>query len=487
MVSVSPNNGSTLPKPPEPYMGPSTVSFKWIKEADGSWADPKDNSTDDLYEDVIRCGIPLLEIAECLARGYTYGSPIAMMSKMLGVAACDAPKTSINTGITGKPIPLNLMICLEGASGMGKGATMGADLKCATPMNGYRPITPASGEALIAAFFEQVPSADGKGVETVRHDDPMWADWGEIDQLAAKTGNSNSTLDSVLRSLFTGERVGDESITRKKLGVGCTLEAGSYRFVMIVGAQTDHAGVFLNDPTGGILQRLLWIPLADEDGPEEPEDAEPYRRRLEKILGRPKGSLEMTPPCVSVWGPHSEIVVSDEVIRIVRKDRMSVVRKDVSVDPLDTHVNNLRLRLAAIFASWRSGVGGKILIDMDAWYWAGCVLAISKNTREECKKAADAKRKSDSHDAGKTDAERSLAKEAELIAISEKYVDSLYQKILTYMLEVRQAPRSDVMNKFTNKYNRKYFDEASKRLMESSDIREIKEGRARVFEYIGKH
>ncbi|ORV04617.1 hypothetical protein AWC04_08470 [Mycolicibacterium fallax] len=414
------------------YMKPSTPKFQSINEGL-----PLNKLADDeLYSEVMECGVPLISIIELVARGYQKGNPVALLSKALGVGCCDASKVSVGTGVSGRAIPLNLMVCLVGASGLGKGVTLDAPMVTANPLGGYRAHTPASGEALINAFFETVPAADGKGSETVRHDEPVWANWGEIDQLAAKSANANSTLDATMRSLFTGENAGDESITRLKSGFGCKVEAGTYRFVMFVGAQPDHAGVLLEDATGGTLQRLLWFPLPDVDAPDTSPAIRGYKRKVEKALGVPAMSLQLQAPTLVVWGPTNGLTVDDEVLQELEVRRARVLKGKLG-NPLDAHADNLCVRLAAIFAGWRAGLGNPAVIDREAWWWAECLLEYSRRARAYCIISADKKKMAEARDKGILDGERWLAREGFL----EKASDAAQQAALDRVLEILKTDK----------------------------------------------
>lgn len=473
----------THPQPPShAYMQPSTPKFSYIDDGE----DVELLADDELYSEVMECGVPLLDIATAMARGYMKGNPLAVMSKMIGTAACDAPSAAIPTGIGSRPAPLNLMFCLVGPSGVGKGTSLDAPIVVASPMGGYRITTPASGEALINSFFEQVPAADGRGSETVRHTDPVWVSWGEIDAFAAKSSSTASTLDAHMRSLFTGERVGDESITRLKSGVGCILDPASYRFVMYVGAQPDHAGVLLDDETGGTLQRLMWLPILDEDAPEDLTEAKSYRVSLAHMLGVPVTSTETSSPNVAVWGPKDGFTVDEDILRIMVKRRSSILRGETVVNPLDTHIDNLRIRLALIFAAWIAGRGNPAHIGKEAWWWACCLVEVSRRTRQYCMEAADHKRKRTAKDAGRTDAERFMAREEEIARAERRKTENLRDKIVDRMRDRKQMKHRELQNAVTNSSNRKQFQAAVQMAVDGGDIQELTDGRSHYYNYTGK-
>jgi hypothetical protein len=473
---------SSTKKPPAThfYMKPSKVKFQYIDSGD----EFHELTPEDLHAEIMECGIPLLDLIVKMARGYQKGNPVAVLSKAIGIAACDADRVTIATGIGGRPLPLNFMFCLVGPSGLGKGITLDAPIVMATPLRGYHPVTPASGEALIAEFFEQVPSADGKGTETQRHDEPVWVSWGEIDAFAAKSGNAGSTLDAIMRSLWTGEAAGDSSISRMKSGIGCRVEELSYRFVMYVGAQPDHAGALLEDQTGGTLQRLLWLPIPDDDAPETTAAVNEVKRALEKSLGDPPMSLQLTPPTLAVWGPVAGVDVDQAVLDIMTENRSRLLRSGgTAIDPLDAHRDNLRTRLAAVFAGWRAGMGNRAVIDLDAWYWAGCFLEYSRRTRVVCTDAAHAKKMGDAREAGRTDAERFFARATHLGMKEEKKKARIRRKILGKAESISEdrpnEPASwSELRCYLNKPERPYFQDEMKYLTAVGALIETRVGKA---------
>lgn len=473
-------------------MKPSKVKFQYIDSGEKL----EHLTPEDLHTEIMECGIPLLDLIVKMARGYQKGNPVALLSKAVGIAACDADKVTVATGIGGRPLPLNFMFCLVGPSGLGKGITLDAPIVMATPLRGYHPVTPASGEILIASFFETVPSADGKGTETQRHDEPVWVSWGEIDAFAAKSGNSNSTLDAIMRSLWSGEAAGDASISRKKSGIGCRVEENSYRFVMYVGAQPDHAGALLEDKTGGTLQRLLWLPIPDDDAPETTAAVNAVKRALEKALGDPPMSLQLKPPTLAVWGPVAGVDVDQAVLDIMTENRSRLLRGVDEPDPLDAHRDNLRTRLAAVFAGWRAGIGNRAVIDREAWWWAGCVLEYSRRTREVCTVAAARKKKGEAREAGETDAQRFFAREDEIDRLHRSAADEVKPKILEAISgavgkqiwcgQPRRDPSKPAtgseIKRYLSKKHRVHFDTGIEELIDNQAVVVVQDGTVQRYE-----
>ncbi|MCB1257208.1 MAG: hypothetical protein KDB26_08895 [Microthrixaceae bacterium] len=410
---TSGNAASSMQVAADTYNKPCTPQFAYIDDGE----EPHLLAVSELYAEVMQCGVPLLEIFEAQARGYQFGNPLGVLAKGIATAMCDAPTASVATGVGSRPAPLNSQTLYVAPSGVGKGLSMDAPMVCANPMGGYRrDAAPASGEAFINMFYEQVPAADGKGVETVRHRDPVWVAWGEIDGLTAKASNASSTLDNVMRSVWSGESVGDASITRQKSGIGCFLEEGSYRSVISIGAQRDHLTHILADETGGTLQRCLFIPIADEDAPEKCADMDAYCRKLYRLIGRTAGVDLDRAPIIAVWGPGHGITVDPAIREEIKEHRAKVIKGTIEVDPLDTHANNLRARLAAVFAGWIAGQGNPAVVDRNTWWWAGCLMAISRSLREELREEAQKTKTKVARDAGKSDAERWDARQEALRA-----------------------------------------------------------------------
>lgn len=371
---------------PSTYVAPPTVN------------EPiKDLSDDELFEEVFTVGVPLLENLVLQARGYQLGSPWGVLGKAICVASLDAPDASVHTGTGSRPIPLNPMIAFVAPSGFGKGMTMSAQMAYGTvALNELGPVkvTPASGEALIDAFYttEVVDEKTGK-LGPVRHNRPVWADWAEVDGLAAKAGAKGATLEPVLRSIYTGEDAGDESISRKGGGFGCTLEADTYRCAVTVGVQPKRAAPLLRDGGGGTLQRLTWLDITDTGTALHPDDIPTARADLAARLGL--AHVPDSAPVITVHGPVGGVVVSQDVKDDISLQRYNVLNGTGTVDEEDTHRNNSRIRYAAIFAGWLVPPGTLAVIDTRAWRWADALLEHSSRVRKSITATAEAEDQSE--------------------------------------------------------------------------------------------
>lgn len=372
---------------------------------------PRDLTDEELFDEVfITPGVRLLDQMVMMARGWQTGSPWALLGKAFGVAVCDKPHTSVYSGLT-SAAPLNLLIGFVGVSGMGKGLTMSAPLHplsskppaSASPLVGGAAINtvtgptiryahPASGEQLVTEFFDTVPDPSdpsGKALVAKQHDDPVWADWPEIDAMAAKMKVSAATLEAFLRSVFSGETFGDKSLGRAKLGLGQVVAPHSYRCVVTVGVQPSRAAGLIRDGGGGTVQRYLFLPVDDPDALDV-GDLLPVRQKLYSSLGLPPPQDRATPPPrIYVPGPDS-VTVSNEVLDIISGTRASVLRQDGAIDPEDTHRINLQTRVAAILGGWSVTPGTPVVIDEKLWWWSGCVMERVRRTRLSIVAAAEA-------------------------------------------------------------------------------------------------
>lgn len=360
----------------------SATTPLWEHDPQG---DPQD---EDLFEAVFNApGIPLLRQLVLLARGYATGSPWAMLGHALTVAVCDAPEARVWSGVGTKSAPLNLIVAFTGPPGIGKGLTLAAPLiegnKGINDWGGARtPPPPASGEILAAYFYDQTTDDDNKTIY-VRHNDPVRLDWPEVDHLTAKASGKGSTLDTSLRSLFSGEAIGDMSLTRKKEGTPCTVEGGTYAAVVTVGAQPKKTAPILEGSAGGLCQRFLWMWLADVGALGTREKAV-ARAELSTLLGI---TVPMTgAPTIRVHGPRGRISVQGDVLELMDEHRQQVLQKGGDFAESVAHRQNLHLRLAAIFAGWRVASGQPVRVDMAAWEWADAVLEHSNRSLAQIEK-----------------------------------------------------------------------------------------------------
>ncbi|MFZ2242475.1 MAG: hypothetical protein WAV90_23485 [Gordonia amarae] len=407
--------------------------------------DPRDLSDEELYEAIfVVPSLPLLCHMTHLARAWQTCHAYGALAAALSVAACAAPEATVETGIGDGAMPLNFVIGLTGPSGAGKGLASsdrfmipGTPLAAApgVPLVGgsaqmintapriRRHGRPASGEALITMFYEPNPNyippnakapANPAPANTTskwqRNGKALLINWGEIDQFAAKSGAKGSTLEATARSGWSGEELGDESITRVAAGLPCTVDAMTYRLVLLFGVQPEK-GAALFDSAGGTLQRVIWLPVYDPDKLCDPAELQAAKAAAFQVmhLPVPRDLRRAKRPSLYVPGPTGDIIVTDDVIDAIQYETGRPDR-----DPEETHATANRIRLAAIFAGWVRRPGQPCVVDMDAWYWAGLVMEVSRRTREEVRTGIRRGKTRDAAELGVLDGYRAQARKATL-------------------------------------------------------------------------
>jgi hypothetical protein len=144
----------------------------------------------------------------------------------------------------------------------------------------------------------------------------------------------------------------------------------------------------VRDGGGGTVQRIIFLGIDDEDAPEV-RDLLGIRRELCQRLGVPlPTTLKTLPPHIAVHGPASADL-HDDVVLDMLETRGKVLRGGGVVDAADTHRDNNRIRLAAIYAAWKRTPGTAVTVMLDDWYWADAVLEHSRRQRLSIIAAAD--------------------------------------------------------------------------------------------------
>lgn len=409
--------------------------------------DIKDMDDDELFEEIFNCGVPLLELIVLQARGWQRGNPLGVLAKAIMYAACAEPTTTIYSGLA--ETPFNFQFGYDGKSGQGKGMCMSAPMRMLGTADLIRQETPASGEALIAAFFDRVQNEETKTIEAVRHKYPVLAVWDEIDSFAAKTAGKNATtLESHIRSLFSGNEVGDKSLTREKDKVGSHLDAMTYRFCAAFGIQPRRAAPLMEDGGGGTLQRTCWVPVTDYDAPTKAVDIRAVRDALAKRLG--KTTTPDDPPTLHIWGPKS--VTTDMTVQdYVLEQRALVVTDSEEIPDEDRHRLNYQVRLAGIAAAWEAGYGRAATVTMSHMRWADALMEVSARERKSVEKAGSTEKIREAAEAGKLDHARRRAAEDAADAMADAMARSLVDKLIGLCANGAMNTRSISANHLSKK------------------------------------
>ncbi|MCI4675289.1 hypothetical protein [Candidatus Mycolicibacterium alkanivorans] len=264
----------------------------------------------------------------------------------------------------GNPLSLNVTLALAGPSGSGKDSAMGAARQAIdfagpgweAPL--YLPV--GSGEGVARVFHvdrdatgDPVVDKDGVPAKPIARSAIFTA--SEIDKLAALMTRSGSTLDAVLRDLFTG---GDLGFTNSGRDTRTHVPAGTYRACVYVGVQPGKAAPLL-DGSGGTAQRILWAPTQDPDV----DDKRPPCQKPAEVT-RARGVL---------W--PTEITLP--VFVTAAMDAHQVAMNRGQVDGNDGHLLAIQAKVMTLLAV----LDGRVSPNEDDWALAGQVVATSNATR----------------------------------------------------------------------------------------------------------
>lgn len=209
-----------------------------------------------------------------------------------------------------------------------------------------------SGEGFIDAFIR--PANKETGEPAGRHPAVMFtAD--EIDGMNALGQRNGSTLNSVIRSAFTGETLGFSYRTASN----AHLESHSYRTTLVINVQPAKAGSLVGDEYGGTLQRFMWFPASDERVTSEP----------------PAMPGQLLLPSHLEWQYPRELKVPYEAVELIRDERARGMRGER--DALDGHALFVREK----FAYGLAVIDGRSDMTLEDWRLAGIVSRVSDYVR----------------------------------------------------------------------------------------------------------
>jgi Bifunctional DNA primase/polymerase, N-terminal len=305
--------------------------------------------------------------------------PWAMLGAVLARAvACISPRLGLPPTIGGFA-SLNLFVVLCGESGSGKSAAQDAAREFLDARGGtaFLDTQPGTGEGLLAAFC-YVHTEKGRPPEVRRSEISVLFDVDEVSALSALFDRKGTTLLSFLKSAWMGRGLATQNaeISRRR-----RVDAHSYRFAMVAGAQPVNAGAILDDEAGGFPQRFLWMPTYDPDRRDLGEDVPqplPWRWQVPGPLAQvsPNGMItlsleqELRLPAVAV-----------ATIRAAENARNRPIGQAPprgSSESLSGHALLCRAKVAAVLALLDCRTDEVSEAD---WELAGVVMKASDQTR----------------------------------------------------------------------------------------------------------
>ncbi|MDO3240022.1 hypothetical protein P5W04_07830 [Mycobacteroides abscessus subsp. abscessus] len=370
-----------------------------------------------------------------------YAAPWAVLGAvLLRVVASTGPHVQLPAIIGGRA-SLNMMAVFVAPSGGGKGVS-DAVARLAWPADIHEEGL-GSGQG-IAELFKQTKNPDD------RIDRAIFS-VSEIDHLTSlHEGKANNTR-ATLKAALMGERIGSKGASAATSRV---VPQHSYRMALSVGGQPGHCGVILDDVSGGMPQRVLWLPGIDPDMPAEPgAEPEPLDHQLPGLLPR-----RYEDPSIV-----TEIVYgTDEIAATMIAARLAHSRGEG--DPLDGHKALTRAKVAAALAI----MAHRTVVDQQDWQLAGAVMDVSSRTRtmviEHAKQAERAKVR-----------DRAMSRAAGEQFISDHKLERAKKAILRWLERDGQLARHDLRRKLKADL-RDHFDPAVAELADTGQLVATKDG-----------
>jgi hypothetical protein len=154
-----------------------------------------------------------------------------------------------------------------------------------------------------------------------------------------------STILQTLRTAWSAGVLGSTNAsqeTRRKL------DAYTYRACVLVAFQPSCGSLLVADSNGGTPQRFLYVSAQDLEMPQVPPSY--------------PGVLKYEADC-EPFG----LKVHTEILRELDNNKYRRARNEIVIDPLDTHNDYMRLRIAGLLTLYDR----RRFIDLEPWHIAG--------------------------------------------------------------------------------------------------------------------
>ena len=301
---------------------------------------------------------PYLKHIQRAAHALRVAPDAVLVATLCRVAAATPPTTYIDTP---EPCSLNFIGSLIAPSGLGKSRAnttatrivpdLGLDVNDSLPLG--------TGEGLVESYFVNVSvvndSGKGKHIEKRQAFKSGYFYCDEGETLLTLGVRKGSTILQTLRTAWSGGVIGNTNAnieTRRKL------DRYAYRASVLVAFQPSCGSALVADSNGGTPQRFLFASAVDREMPR----------------------IAATFPGVLAYDPTSEMLalkVHDEIARELDDNKYNSARGALIVDPLDTHIDYIRVRVAALFAL----LDCRRFIDLSHWNMATLVVDNSRQVR----------------------------------------------------------------------------------------------------------
>jgi hypothetical protein len=256
-------------------------------------------------------------------------SPDAALHVCLARVAAMVPYTLTIPAIVGAESGLSYYCALLSVPGVGKSTTLaiGSGLIPADAAL-VGPVPLGTGEGIVEIMFEKQTEGEDKGArrQTKHHVLVYGDEGGALQALASRSG---STIDSTLRTIWTGKEIGNTNATEERRRL---VREHTYTYGLVLGVQVPAAGALLATVATGLPQRFGWALATHPDIP--PATGAP----------RPLDPLGWKPPKCAT------LSIADEIIDEIRAADLERVRGRCDTAELDAHEDLLRLKAAVLLA-----------------------------------------------------------------------------------------------------------------------------------------
>jgi hypothetical protein len=393
-----------------------------------------------------------------------FAAPWATLGAVLGyVVSLTPPRVKVNDA------SLNLFVGLVGPPGSSKDAAIRAAKiwtgEYARADRLYQRSI-GTGQGLEGALVKRVKDKDSGQYEIRQTRENIMVLVSEIDQITAHAKQQASTLIATLRSAWMGQMLGgmykDEA---KDLAVAEHM----YRMCLLVGIQPGRAQALVQDHTGGLPQRFLWMPTTDPTFPDNPDEFRPEPWEWKP----PVRCRDLADPFTLGEDAHEEpeleMGLCQQARDQIRVERIARLRLTHEGDELSTHDTLGRLKVAAAL----SLLDGRTDINEEDWELAGLVMQVSTYVRTKVIRGLEAE------DRKRKEAEKLQRVEVE-VAVEKAKVTTALDRAKVGVLKAltkaggEWAARGDVRRSL-NSSARGLFEDAAAVLIESGEV-EAQEG-----------
>ena len=378
-------------------------------------------------------------------------APWALLGAVLLRVSASTPATVQLPGVIGGRVSLNAYCAFVSRSGGGKGISDKV-ARLAWPTD-IEVRLPGSGEGISEPFVLR-----GKESEDNERINAYILTANEIDAVTGLASRQGSILIAQLKSAWMGEPIGQSNASK---ATSRHVKEHDYRLCLSVGAQPGHAGVLLDDATGGTPQRFWWMPTED---PNMPRGGGPDPEPLN--TARPSWDFGTDGVAEIEYGiPEIEEAVIDA----------HLARQRGQADALDGHALLSRCKVAALLAVMHQ----RQTVNQLDWDMSQIVMQISDETRsallEHDRQAARAKIR-----------ERAIARAVGDEVYDSRLLDGVKRSILKTLERDGEQAGNVLRSRMGKRDRRDMFDQAIALLVNEGTVCSIAVERGSRYRRAGK-